>query len=621
LEIFHKNVLRQSELGLGDGTIYASGTVNLETDISQANSTFTLTGFTLDALTGTDTDDLMNGYLLYFPVSGNKYHVVDWVASTDTATTHEMPQITDTGACEFRKALFDNNALASNPLLYAADGRKDKAWDASINNPTIEIYLPNAIDNGGFEGGALAPWSDIKIGGVSTDYTALAEVSQPELNAGDGYQSMSALTITDATGATFYVFFEALITTGNDFWAWNIEKNSTSIQSGGWNVSLHPESTASPHVYTKYRMKLTGLINSDVINIKMKASDINGDGIGSGGTQTLFLKNLIISSDASEINSASQLVGNFDYFLTLGGRTQRGIAQIIDKLKKATTYRILFKAKSTSGFIQGQFCITIAGNPGLDLTLTAPSSGNLSGTHIFQPALTTTAAWHWVDISTPSWDVTGSVIQVNILDGAFDVNVDEIYIFEKINVSSLILTEQGSGYTNITSITGRNVSLSRTGATDPIVMSSPGIITRIPVEFTPLIRPVYSIEFTFSDSIPEILLGEKWQWEFNPDMPFDADAIEYDEKTIKSRSGVESIVRHSKKRTIKGKYSKMSAIERAILKNDFFPNHIDEERHPFAYRLNQTDTPLFVRVSQSKFGLNRSSGLRDDWDFAFDEVL
>ena len=90
--IYHKNALRIAEDGLGDGTIYASGPSAV---VNQTNKTFDLTTISIIADLGADSDDLFNGYILIFPNGSNiPYHIVDWEASTDLATTFEPPATT-----------------------------------------------------------------------------------------------------------------------------------------------------------------------------------------------------------------------------------------------------------------------------------------------------------------------------------------------------------------------------------------------------------------------------------------------------------------------------------------------------------------------------------------------
>lgn len=123
--LFIKNALRLAELGLGDGTIYASATSAAP---NPAQKTFVLAGLSIIADIGADADDKFNGLILYFPASGNRYHIVDWVAATDTVTSYENPAATDTGACEIRRGLVCPQQLAGNPAHFLADGQRFANW-------------------------------------------------------------------------------------------------------------------------------------------------------------------------------------------------------------------------------------------------------------------------------------------------------------------------------------------------------------------------------------------------------------------------------------------------------------------------------------------------------------
>lgn len=148
---------------MGDGTVYGSAS-SAAPNVSQ--KTFALTGFSWIADVGADSDDKFNGYFLYFPASGNRYHIVDWVAATDTATVYENPASTDTGACEIRRGLWAENSLASNPAHRLADGQLFATWKGSAPNQgqNIDIHLPNLIGQGGFE--------ELAVGAFPAAYSA-----------------------------------------------------------------------------------------------------------------------------------------------------------------------------------------------------------------------------------------------------------------------------------------------------------------------------------------------------------------------------------------------------------------------------------------------------------------
>jgi hypothetical protein len=158
---YYKNIIRRAELGLGDGTVYASATGATP---DQDAKTFTLSGLSIIADFGADVDDKFNSYILYFPDSGNIYHIIDWSATGDRATVFEVPVLTDIGACEFRINLWANTTAASNPVHLLADGKRSTIWKGSAPNQSqaIRMFMPNLIDDGGFEaqsvGNVQNPW-------------------------------------------------------------------------------------------------------------------------------------------------------------------------------------------------------------------------------------------------------------------------------------------------------------------------------------------------------------------------------------------------------------------------------------------------------------------------------
>lgn len=161
--LYIANAILDAEQGLGDGTAYASGT---SATVDQANKRFTIGGLSLIADLGDDTDDLLNGMLLYFPASGNRYHVTDWTAGTDQATVAETPATVDTGACRFLRTLYTYTALASHPAKQACDGVLAKLFKVQAANVALDlrVFLPNLLGQGGFE--------ELAVGPISNTYSA-----------------------------------------------------------------------------------------------------------------------------------------------------------------------------------------------------------------------------------------------------------------------------------------------------------------------------------------------------------------------------------------------------------------------------------------------------------------
>lgn len=163
-KLYIKNALKAALDGLGDGTVYASASAV----VNQAQKTFVLSGLSIFiADIGANVDDKFNSHTLYFPASGNKYTIVDWVASSNTATVYETPSLVDSGACEIRRVLTDPGTIAANPTKFLADGRRGSKWKRSGGQLDLTVSLSNLFTGGGFERGSLGTWGLSPIGGTS----------------------------------------------------------------------------------------------------------------------------------------------------------------------------------------------------------------------------------------------------------------------------------------------------------------------------------------------------------------------------------------------------------------------------------------------------------------------
>ncbi len=508
LTIYYKNALKIAEDGLGDGTVYASATGATP---DQANKHFTLTGLSIIADLGADADDKFNGYILYFPASQNKYHIIDWEAAQDRATifSNDITDMSiDTGACEIRRALYVSNAMASNPLLYAVDGFvKSTKWKSNGLQSLIYVHLPNLLDNGGFESSSLTPW---------------------------------------------------LMST-------------------------------------------------------------------SGGT-----------ADTSAINSTSPILGIYDYKLNRGDRTWVQIAQNITRIMKAnTTYRLLFKAKYSGTLNAGDFEIylfrTLA-----KAAFSNPSSGSIfpsSSAPRWEPVLTTSNAWHWIDVVMPSFDLTERMNLIFRITGTStaDIFIDEIYFFPKVNIASLILANFTGAFNSVSEIgvggllaprdrtnwaTGSEFTNLLTTGVDVISSESGGISL---FEFTAGAFPIYRIDTannTGLNEAGEIMLYEKWAQQRSPQIVFDPLAIEFMEERNTTISGIDYRYLFHEKPHLEGIYPKVPAADLVIWKGDFLEYHI-RQGNPFVAKWpGYLDEPILLVNVAMKFGTPYS--VPDYPDISFD---
>lgn len=181
-QLYIRNVLAIARDGLGDGTVYCQGS---SATPDQTNKRFTLAGITPIADLPAITDDIFNSYILWFPNTKGKYHVVDYAAGPGQATTFETPNLIDTGAWELRRTIHVPDILAANPALMACDGLpSQKAKIRAVNVACmIDVALPNLLGQGGFEELAAGPFpvSSQPAGKWSTGYSPIAVASASAL--------------------------------------------------------------------------------------------------------------------------------------------------------------------------------------------------------------------------------------------------------------------------------------------------------------------------------------------------------------------------------------------------------------------------------------------------------
>lgn len=497
--VYHKNALRLAELGLGDGTIYASGSGATP---NTGQKTFVVTGLTFAPYIGANVDDKFNGHLLYFPASGNRYHIVDWVASTNTATVYKNPASTDTGACEIRRALVCNKQLAGNPAHRLADGQRFSLWNAASNN-AIDVHLPNLIKNGGFESGSVSPW----------------------------------------------------------------EKNF----DGG-------------------------------------------------------------SADGSGVNSVTPILGTYDVSLDIGNRTNVLYKnEIVEPMYKGRTYRLVFKGRKTGGsFVADKFYFQFyyqTANVAFTFTWTPITAGSSNAASWF-PTLGTSNAWHVVDL-VPDRDLpAGSKLAMVITTGAtFGVSLDEIYLWEKVDVRSLLIWD-GLPSWAFNFLYGSFCAMDRTSASvgaDSFIIINGGYQSGkdfVSVDFGSNPYPVFSIQFNDLTQASEILLGEKWEWKFPPELPDDPEREEYNESRFKSRSGVVDRILHSKQRVPGMELKLIDPVDVAVWQGDFKAHHLDP-CHPFAAKWdgNWGDRVILFRSTEPGFSLPRRTPNYPDKKLEWEEVL
>lgn len=505
--LFIKNAIRLAELGLGDGTIYASGSAATP---NVAQKTFALTGTTPIADLAAIVDDIFNGYILRFPASGNIYHIVDYVAGTATVTAYETPASGDTGAFEIRRRLVENKSAAGNPAHRLSDGQVFSPWKGSAANQAqrIDVYLPNLIGQGGFE----------------------------ELAAGAFPGAYSA--------------------------------------KGKW-FNQAPADWA--------------------------------------------------------VSATSPLLGSRMAVWTPGGLDSLLIQALSSTFKKGRKYRLVLKAQAVTG---------ATGNSGIDIyianrsTGSALSPGFTGGNPWSLGAIGTSAAW----FTSPDFTVDSDAAEARIeiigrianKGAATAVRIDEVYFWEQVNVGALAVFGHNWEGMPARNVYGLNCDGFRSGVVAGVDYNIIGNVQATGSgpylsEFTPAIYPVYGILLDpfslYAYEASEILLAEKWAWEYGPSRNPGAEDFQYDRARHKSRSGVVTSILHNEKRKFETDLKSISPADNDIWLKEFKPHHLDTD-HPFAAKwdLAWGNQPVLWRNNLDRIKLTYPTPDNPDTQIDWEEV-
>jgi hypothetical protein len=205
---------------------------------------------------------------------------------------------------------------------------------------------------------------------------------------------------------------------------------------------------------------------------------------------------------------------------------------ITKKVKKGTTYTLLMKVKSLAANpTTGALTIT-AKNTGTDTNLDSDVTG-------WTPAITTTATWVSQDIvpdyETNNWyiKISGDSTKAN---GATDIIIDEVYIWEKLTVDNLIIHRHNWNGHGPIKVNGWKLSpLRSTSAADAnnkteIASFTPETSADIAQALTANASPVYEIVLPaaagWTPEVGEIRISDTWTV---PRYPGAFDPLETDE--------------------------------------------------------------------------------------------
>ena len=459
IETYYKNIVKKAEEGLGDGTHYASASTAIP---NIAGKCFTVNLTYINQLT--EADQGLRGYLLYFPASGNKYHIVGNQVSSDTVYVFEIPQISDTGFCYVLMTGHANSLSSNYPSSNLSCGYKWLPWKSLVN---AECYLTfcahNFINDGGFEEGVFA-----------------------------------------------------------NHW-------SSSITGAGTVV----------------------------------------------------------------VNPTSPLVGSYDLIIDLTSGTSIDVYQDLNtSLYKDKTYKVFIKAKFVGTYVSGKFRIKI--NPVYPVgaanfaTWTNLSSGAV-GSDGWQPTLTSSSVWYYADFTVAA-DTSLARLTIKQEATGFNPEIDEIYIYEKVDVDQLIACNHKLSGCGGIDVVGFNCNPLRTNAgTGTTVLASvtqvgKGIIDKA---LTSSSLPVYRLHLnqppvaTMYWEIGELYIGATWTWVTGVLLPFDPLASEWN-------AGYGAFVR-----IIGGKLPSVLYAPECTIWQDWFDT-CGKNGKPFWWRFRATDEPLFV---------------------------
>ncbi len=263
--ILYRNILAEAQAGRGSGEILAWGSSAVP---NPDNKTFDLTTVNIMADLGADADNKFNGWKLIFTASGGgEYLITDWVAATDLASTFERPRSSDTGSWEIRRTLSADAFDPTAPIRYATNGRPYQSFldNAPNTGLIIRAYLPNLIDDGGFERADLSQYWTTRANG---DGAVTLNSATPMLGARDCLLDMG----TTATSVGISQAGEGPLEAGKTYAIRFKAKRITAETTGKLTVDLrYTKSAGASYLPTTFE-KIDG---ADTINNVGGGSELN----------------------------------------------------------------------------------------------------------------------------------------------------------------------------------------------------------------------------------------------------------------------------------------------------------------------------------------------------------
>lgn len=268
--------------------------------------------------------------------------------------------------------------------------------------------------------------------------------------------------------------------------------------------------------------RMLGTVNTGLY-LRSHAPNLIQDG---GFESGVFLPKWTAEAGWTVISSADKLEGAYSANWDLVAAKYM-MQTSTEEIKIGKTYTILFKAKSkTANPTIGAITVT-AKQTGTNTDIDSDVAG-------YTPAITTAATWFTQDItadfSTDDWYVKflGDHTKAN---GATAVVIDEVYVYEKKTINSLIL-----GYHNLVGKTGIKVnawrlsplrSTASADANNKVEIGSITVATKdvqlstLTTSYFPIFEMYIPATAGFTPQIGEAYIGDYWQLPVYQKSPFD----------------------------------------------------------------------------------------------------
>jgi hypothetical protein len=330
------------------------------------------------------------------------------------------------------------------------------------------------------------------------------------------------------------------------------------------------------------------------------------------------------------ISATSPILGSRMSEWTPGGSDADLFQKLTGSVKKGKTYRLILKAKTTGGstnvgaidiYIQNK----IIGGSAIDSDWQTDQSYTLG-------VISTTAQWFTSPDFVPEYDTDSPVMFLKGVVGnkgaATTVQIDEVYIWEVVNVGALLVFNHNWNGNNQYSVYGFRTGRARTNwGTDEysnlFINETKNGTAPFEKEFTTAVFPIYEIECganaNFQYEAGVIRLDERRPLIRHPKEPQSPRSRKLKEEIQESISGVRFVYKYNQRRTLKFTYPICPDSDLAMFEDHWRPYHHDV-KNPFAVKFDSTDQVLLVQDIKNTFEPMYNTK-RPDIDFEWEEVI